>query len=206
MSFIVPTISMSGVFTLELPFQSKLLKDTVYQCVAIRRIDELMSAGIDPFTVFYGPESLTITRYEDDVAKGVMIVSLKAIGTQEIVHVPTSYILSCPKAGGVAYTVMGLSFSIGAVPNTTDLNPMKDKLVTMVKETLGIDTTVNVLALSPTTIVDTTVHNGLVATRNESIVNTPTDHSLYLATLSELNNAKQKILELETYIMNLNPQ
>jgi hypothetical protein len=198
-----PTIGLSGVFKLADPFAAKMLKNVVYQCVAVRRIDELILSGTDPFKTYYAPNNISITKYEADVATDVMIVSLKAIGTQEVVHVPNTYITSCPQAGGVAYTAIGAAVSLGALPNNTNLDYLSDLFKKLVRETLGVVATVNYMSMSPTEVVTDTTHESLVIARNELISNTPTDRSQLLKTLAELQAAKQKVIELEQYIITL---
>lgn len=199
---LIPKISQTGIFDLDLPFKNKLLPDVVYVCVAVRRIDELINSGVDPFKSFYLPHNLDITKYEQDVANGMLIVTIKAIGTQELLHVPSTYILGLPKAGGVAYTALSACVELGPLPNDYNLQVLKDRLKDLVKDVVGIaNAEVFIAATSTTKIVSDKTHEGLVAARQVNIAATPTDRALLLAEIEKNRALTQKVAELEKFII-----
>ena len=199
--FLTPNIGAIGVFHLFAPFKNKLLPKTLYQCIAIRKLEDYVCNNEDAFALIYEPLLISKERYQDDLAAGAMVVTLKAIGTHEFVLVPNSYIEKLPVTEGVSYTVMGLGVSLGAIPNDTDLTYLKDRITTLVAETLGVNSTINALALSPTSVVDMTTHKSILLARELLIKENPTDRAKYLETKAKLDELQVRYNELEQYVI-----
>lgn len=203
MSDLIPDVNSAGTFVLDAPFD-KALKDSVpYTCVAVRKLDDIVALGIDPKAQYYdSPYQISADRYQSDLKNNVCIISLQS-PTGEVVYVPSSYIRSFPKGGGVLYTTVALAISLSALPKTTDLSYLKQQMTDMVLSTLGIDSTVNVLTLSNDTLISQDSHNSIESARKAKITNNETDRAARLRL--EAANAVQatKIQQLEQYILSL---
>lgn len=206
MANIVPDIGVNGVFSLKEPFNNLLIKDIGYTCTAVRQLTDIIKAGGDPQALYYTPYNLDSTIYNADVKNNVCIVSLQSSKGGDTVYVPSSYVLSFPKTGGIPYTVTGLGISLGAIPDGLDLTYLKSRIQTVVKDTLGLvsDVEIKTLALSETTLVNQDSHNALETARKNNIADTQTDYSKLLAVTKKYQEAVKKIRELENFIISKN--
>jgi hypothetical protein len=202
---LLPAIGTTGIYTLLPPFETKLLTNVSYRCAAVRRLEDIVAAGANPFTEHYEPAQISRAKYEEDMAAGVCIVSLIA-GSGAWVYVPSSYIASMPDQNGIPYSVMLLGVKLSALPDSQDLALLKSKIVDTVTEYLGIDSEIREVVVSPPMLISRTEHNALEASRQEAISNVETDYAKLLAKTAQLNAALLKITELENYIISLQPQ
>jgi len=203
---LVPQIGASGIWTLLAPFDRMLTPNTNYSCRALRTIDDLLADGIDPYGKYYNPTGTPIDRatYEADVAAGVQIVTLmSASGTPA--YVPSTYIQSYPAAGGVPYAVVCMAVQIPAIPESLDLGPCKTQILSIVKDTLGMDATITEVQLTEVTLIDQATSQRYEAARQANITNSTTDNAKLIAAQNALAAAQQQIALLEAYIKNNPP-
>lgn len=200
---LVPSIGASGLYTLKSPYDTLLLAEVAYTCVAIRRIADLIDEDEDPKTTYYTAKSLSESVYTADLELDVCIISLQPNTGGEIVHVPSTYIASYPSGSGIKYAVMGLGISLGAVPVSLDLTYLKSKVTDIIAENLGIEATTNTLQISPVTLIDQDTHKRLETARTAAITDMETDNQKYLAYKAKYEAAVEKIAALEEYIVNL---
>jgi hypothetical protein len=73
---LVPQIGAAGIYTLLSPFDTMLVSGVNYTCKAVRTIDDLLAAGVDPYAAYYNPTGTPIDKatYTADVAAGVQII------------------------------------------------------------------------------------------------------------------------------------
>jgi hypothetical protein len=203
MSQLIPAIGVKGRFVLAAPFAAKLLPNTSYTCVAVRRLEDVVAAGEDPQALYYTPNGLDAARYNADLADNVCIVSLQAaIG--EWLYVPSSSITAMPDQGGVPYTVTALAVNLGAIPNSLNLLYLKNQISEVVAATLGVVAPpIHAVALSPTTNVSQTEHDTLEAAREANRVETVTDRANLLAVTAQRDAALTRIAQLENQLKTL---
>jgi hypothetical protein len=200
---LIPMLGATGAYALNAPFQNDLLPNTNYSCVAIRELREIVASGGDPFTDYYAPKSIDKSHFTNDSQNGVCIISLQA-ADNSIVNVPSSYIASYPDGGGVPYRVMALSIKLGSVPDDLDLSVIATKVQNDVKDIIGVDKPVSIIALSNVTLISQDDAARLEAARKANIAASDTDHAQLLAVTAERDAALQKIQELEAYIITQN--
>lgn len=198
---IIPTIGARGIWTLLDPYTTVLAPGVVYACTGLRTIADVQAAGIDPYATYYNPTGTPIdrTKYDQDVAAGVMIVSLLS-DDGNTVYVPTTYIKSFPAAGGVPYSVICLAVELPAIPEYVDLSAIKQIIADRVMDTIGVTCTVTEVKLSNTTLIDQQTSKGYEAARQANISNKTTDNAKLMAVSAQLQQAQQKIAALEQYI------
>lgn len=201
---LTPPIGSSGIFQLGSPYAALLQSQVTYTCDAVRKMSDIIKLGIDPHTQYYLPHSLDRTVYETDLQNGESIVSLRSNGGHWV-YVPTSYVLSYPNANGIPYTALVLGINIGAVPNYLDLSAVKARIVDLVRETIGVSSTVTQVAISPTKSLPQTDHNAVEAARVANITATKTDRALMLEMKTQRDALLQRNQELEAYIASLSP-
>lgn len=197
---ILPIIGTTGLYNLKAPFETALMANTPYTCIAVRRLSDIVAAGGEPQVEYYQPYNLSDDAYQADLANDVCIISLQAAGS-ETVYVPSSYLASYPDIGGVPYTVLALAINIGALPDALDLTYLKTKLNADIVEVLGVDTTINVAAISRPSLMPYDMHNSLEAARQAKITAVKTDYAKYLEAQTALDQARTRIAELEAYIL-----
>lgn len=203
MSGFTPSVGVRGIYTLLAPFDTKLIPNVPYNCIAVRRLADIVAAGGDPKADYYTPNGLTDQNYADDVAANACIITLQA--DEAIVeYVPSSYIASFPELGGVPYTQLLLAMNIGAIPDSMDLSYVKGRLADVVLENLGVTTEVKTVAASFPTVLSDVEHAALVAARQLIVGTVTTDHAKFLEANTQLAAAQAKIAELEAFIISLN--
>lgn len=197
---IIPPIGYPGIFKLRDPFNTLIVPDVIYTCQAVRRIEDLIASGMDPYNEFYYKHKLTPDMYKNDLLLGVCIITLQSVGGGSVVYVPSTYIESYPQAGGVSYTVLGLAVDLGALPDTTNLSLLTDKVKSVVQNTIGVIPEIKPVAISASTLVPHLEHDTLERSRLLNIENSQTDYAKVLRLESQNQSLVQKVQELEKYI------
>lgn len=165
---LLPDIGSSGLYELALPFSTRLIPNTQYVCRAIRKLNEIIAKGIDPYQEYYAPNGLSTPDYETDLNNGVCIVALQA-GSGTWVYVPSSYILKFPNTNGVRYTVTALAVSLGAIPDGYNLTPLQGLIDSTVYAALGIHPTFKAIAVSNPAMVPAEDHVRLENARTANV-------------------------------------
>lgn len=203
---LVPPIGAAGTYVLKAPFQSDIVADQIYTCVAIRRLGEFRLLGIDPFTQYYEPKEITASQYELDVTQGdVCIVSLQSPSGQ-LAFVPSTYIESYPNPNGHRYTPVILAVDIGSIPDVLQLSAMRTAVADIVKTYLGINSvSITSIAVGESKMVSQQDHNALEAARLGRVTVTKTMYT-QIQELQALNaSLTARNQELENYVLTHTP-
>lgn len=200
-TYLVPTISLRGLYELRAPWQNDLQVNTAYTCTAVRRLSDIVSEGKDPYTLFYVPKNISKDLYDQDVDNGVLIVTLQT-SDGATVRVPNSYIAKIPGAGAVPYNVLILSVNLGAIADSKDLSPYLTKVEELTLATLGIEATANLAVVSNTQMLTKQEADAVEAARDDKISQTYTDYSEVLALKEQLRIAKEQYDNLVTWTQN----
>lgn len=196
-----PNIGAMGNYKLKAPFQSTLLENVAYTCIAIRRFADMRKLGVDPFEQLYKPNGLNQVVFQQDEANGAAVITLSDASGQNF-YIPSTYILEFPSLGGYPYSVMGLSVVIGSLYNQYDMTPVINAVKDAVRTFTGITpTSITPIVLSQTTYIDSEAHDAINLNRLQSIEvsNTP---SAELTRLREQNAIlTDRVRELEAYIV-----
>lgn len=188
---LIPELNASGVYTLLAPFNTALIANLAYTCIAVRKLVDVVALGIDPKAKYYDPYNIDAVRYNNDLAAGVCIVSLQSSGG-DVVYVPSSYIKSFPKGGGIPYTPLILGVSLGAVPDTLDLSYLHTQITTVVFDTMGITPEIKTVAVGNTEQLDVDVHRAREAARVLNVTNNKTDRAKLLELQARYDSLQQK--------------
>lgn len=201
---LIPEIGATGSFTAKSPFDSKINDKQTYQCMAVRRLSDLVALGDDPFVDYYQPIGLAESVYKADLAAGVCLVSLQSSSGRWI-YIPNTYLLTYPGMSGVKYHCVVLGVALGAIPVNLDVSALKSQISNLVKDTLGVNNEIKVVVVSPEALVSQESHTYLEAARVAKITNKTTDSAKLAKAQSELATTRLKVTELETYIKTHSP-
>lgn len=199
MSNLIPPLGAKGIYELSNPFNVKLIPNTVYECVAIRKIVDLVELNVDPFDTFYNPENIPITKYNQDVVAGVTIVSLLS-SSGDVVYVPSTYITKYPNSNGIRYTGLLLAINLGPIPDFLNLNPVRQKIAEVVRDYIGVTSSTQLVAVSESKLIDNQTSTAIEASRAVNINNSNTDYSRYLQEKQMREALQQRVAELEQHI------
>lgn len=200
MAGFIPTPGTKGLYKLLEPFQSSLMVGIPYECIAVRRLADVIASGVEPYTTYYEPVEISKEDYAKDVTANVCLISLQA-SVGHVVIVPSSYIAGHPDIGGVPYTQLILAATLGPIPDYMDLSHLQEKVKSVVTEYIGIEPTINLVACSLQAIVSNDEHDRIEEARKNNISNTSTDYAKYLDAQAKLEAATTRIRELERYIL-----
>jgi hypothetical protein len=130
-----PQLYASGKFVLTAPFIAN--PQVNYVCNAIRSFDDIYELNEDVFERYYAPLGLTTTRFNEDRAAKVCIVTLIAENS-EIIYVPDSFIESFPDLSGTKYSRIVISLDLQALPDAINLQFVIQRIKDATQETIGI--------------------------------------------------------------------
>lgn len=197
---IIPPLGSIGTYTFRAPFDTTLSQTDMYTCQATRTISELLSDNVDVLAKYYIANGLSEVDYNLAVKNNTVIVTLQAdVGVW--VHLPANYIITPPVSNGIPYHVIALGISLGPIPVSTNLAPIKSSMVNLIRDNFGIISDVKELQVSKVKIVP---YANDVAIRNarKSLITVKTTDTARLLTLQQnYNNALLKIQQLEAYIL-----
>lgn len=199
---LIPPVGIAGLFQLASPFNNVLQTNVSYRCDAIRRINDLIALGVDPFEEYYQPFGLTQAQYDQDLINRVSIITLVS-DANHFVRVPSTYLLAYPDINGVPYHVLLLGVELGAIPNYKDLTGLKQAITNLVRDTIGIVPTIREAVVSAEQKVSQQDHEVLEAARSNLIINTQTDRAKLYAAQAELATLRGQHSQLESYVKNL---
>lgn len=196
----IPPIGTSGVWTLNAPFATKLVAGAPYTLIGIRKLVDIVASGGDAEADYYTPNNLTPADYLSDVAADASILSLQD-GSGDIVYVPSTYMNNYPNIGGEQYRVLALGVNLGLVPDNLDLSNVVAKVASDIKDTIGIVSKVDVVAISQPVIKSAVDAATLEAARQNNILSSDTDYAKYLQMKNERDAALVKVANLEAFIL-----
>ena len=201
MANLIPQIGATGKYQLQTPFDAQIKENAVYTCIAVRRLGDFVSIGRDPKALYYDANELGDNAWErDSLDPDVCIVTLVSKAKQTI-YVPTTYILSYPDLGGIPYTVRLLGINLGAIPDTMDLSNLITSIENLVKDTVGIESTAQTVAVSETKIISQEDHETIEDARLDLITVDKTDRATVLELQAIVQAQLTRIQELEQYIV-----
>lgn len=162
---IIPSVGMEGYFTLKTPFDSKLIANEKYTCMAVRYIGDYLANNEDVYTTVYAENGLSQTDYDNDVLANVLIVSLKSV-TGQWIYLPNTYMLGFPITNGIQYHNVMIGIALGAIPTTKDLTGLLAELKDQVYDGLGIEAELKTVQMSKPILVTYENHTQIEQVRN----------------------------------------
>lgn len=143
---VVPSIGMSGIWTLKPPLDTYLPEQAIYTCKAIRSISEYIEQGTDPYDFIYSPLGIPEEDYNDDYNENVYIVSLQG-EEGSWVYIPVTYIDSFPFTAGIVHERKGLVLSFPLLPSETNYDLLIDKAIEYSELILGVTPETSVVSI-----------------------------------------------------------
>lgn len=198
MALMTPPLHTKGVYTLRAPFTAP--SDVIYECIAIRRLEDFTDKGENPLKLVYEPFGLTQAHLDADKAQNASIVTLRS-DRRPSIHVPDSFILNYPNVGSVEYQQVVLSLTLGAVPAFLDLEFVKDQIAAITSDTIGVTPTVTAHVAPSSGAVSQAQHDATEIVRNAAIANRTTDRARYLEQLAICETQAQQIRFLEQVLI-----
>lgn len=196
---ITPNIGAQGVYTLAAPFNALVIPNITYTCRAIRKLEDIIGNGEDPYDVYYKPHNLTKNDFLRNLNNNDCIVSLQSSAANWI-YVPSSYILSYPSGAGVKYQAMMIGISLGTIPSSLDLSNLETEIKDLVYHSIGVEATTKQVVVSADLLIDNDTSDTLETVRkNRTVVKESS--ALTIARLNQENITLQtKLAELERFI------
>lgn len=130
-----PLLSAKGIYSVLPPFE--LSVGGIYECIALRKYDDLVELGVDVYEEYYLPHSITEVAYKEDVEAGVVLVTLVDQHGQYL-YIPDSYITGYPNQEDLTYHHVVLGMSMGPLPDTVSLDFLKQQLAEKASEVIGL--------------------------------------------------------------------
>jgi len=198
---ILPSIGAKGAWNLKAPYNSLLIADLEYECKAIRKLSELLTTGVDVFTLYYDNVGVNKTVFDDHVKNDYSIISMVSTSGKWL-FIPSPFINGWPDSNVVPYVVMGLLANLGPIPNTLNPTFLIDKVKNVIQANIGLTPTVQFITLSEPKNKSWLDHDSLETLRLSNITDTSTDYVRRLKAEDDLEKALLKINQLETWIKN----
>ncbi len=199
MSNLIPSIGSKGVYRLAEPFNT-LIKDIAYTCIAVRRLTDFIIAGRDPKVLYYTKHGIDDSIWDRDSSDPeVCIITLRSDSGQ-FVYVPSTFILSYPNLNGVPYTTRVLGINLGAIPDSMDLSPLYNSISNLIRDKIGINSTVKSVAISNTKLKTKEEHDTFENARLQLVQSSQTERSRIIELEALVDKLKQTNNALEQYI------
>lgn len=199
--FIVPPINTVGVINLAPPYTNEVSANVPYTVSAIRTLSDIAASGQDPYELYYKPVSISAADYASDLARGVVIISLKS-PSGEWVYVPNSYLLTAPVGTGVPYTEMIVAVNLGPLPDSLSLAYFKSAVQELARDLMGKENAMVQSMVASETIYLTLEDSKTIEAARQAIMDEViTDRAKYLNEQKLRLQAVAKIAEYEAWML-----
>jgi hypothetical protein len=196
---IIPSIGSTGVYELRSPFNAKMMANERYTLQAVRRISDYVANNEDAYMDIYQPNGIGQEEYDQDSADNMYILSLQS-GNGHWLYVPARYVVKYPITNGIPYRSFALSVALPLMPADRDYSFLDIAITNLIHDTLGVTPVVTQIETSKVILVDKAKHDIKRTERDAARQGTTTDRSRYMKAEQSLQEARAKILALETYI------
>ncbi len=201
MAYPLPSIGAKGTYTLSAPFNTIILPDDEYTCMAIRNISDYLANNDNVEQTVYLNNTLTAADYISDLKANMPIVSLQSqVG--HWLYVPARFIVTFPITNGVPYHNVMLGVNIGAQPVNLDLTFLMTAISNVVKDNLGVTPEIKSVEISKIVSISTTQDSQVQTARKALMNTTMTDTARYKNLQVMYAEAIAQVQALEQYIVN----
>lgn len=185
-----PVVYTRGIYSLRSPFVAA--SDKLYKCTAVRGYRELIDNGEDIFKLYYEPQGLSKSNYQEDLQVDACICALRA-DTGETVYVPDTYIVGLPDQSVPEIGLFVVSAIIGPVRLNVDLSHMKAKVAEIISDTTGLEPEVNVDVLDNNNVMTPVQAASLETARIARIKNRETTYAEVLRLRTENAELREQV-------------
>lgn len=207
MANLTPKLGDVGHFTVKLPWTISDSKR--YTVIAVRTFDDVYKTGKDVYDTIYKPMGLVEgVPYNGTpfVFEAERLLKPNVISLQDpegaIIYVPDTYITSYPSVNDVAYQLVILSVSLGPLPVTCDVEPIKAMVADMVSTYFGKGSTCQINVIPVTDTPNAVQHTALEAARLALPLVSQSTLTQLKAGEATLTAANQQIATLTTMLRN----
>lgn len=197
---LIPSIGMKGIWTTIAPFDTALTASTVYECVSVRKLADVIASGEDGYAKYYKPYAAPLTDYVNDARSGTCIISLVS-GNGQWRYIPSNRILATPSMAGVKYNRLVMGITLGELPDTMDLSPLSEAVALAVHHFLAIDAPVQLIVTSATILKTQDDHTARMASINASRDLNKNDYTRNVELTAEVLSLRNKLAIAERYIL-----
>ena len=203
--YTIPTINTKGNFKFKPPYNVKEYESEIFTVDAIRSIKDMIASGEDPYKGVYQPIGMSEADYNKDSENKVPIVVLKG-SNNRFLYVPANRITTIPLVEGREYQQMALAVNMGYLPCDYDLTTLSNDIIETVYNITGIKSTVELVRTSGVLKVDYTKHDTFMKLLENKKSVTKSWKTKYLELEEKYNALKILIQQLESTILNTNPE
>jgi len=199
MANIIPFIGATGFYTLLAPFDTKINIDEQYTTKAIRSISDYISNNEDIKALVYDANGILSTVYDRHVLDDIEIIALQS-DLGHWVYVPSPYISKYPDPNGVVYKTTMIGVSLPPLPVDLDLHLLDTDISNLIIDRLGVTPIIKQVETSKPVLVSDAIDVQHTTDRLALTNGDITDRTKVLTLQTTLQQALNKITELETYI------
>lgn len=199
MANIIPFIGATGFYTLLAPFDTKINIDEQYTTKAIRSISDYISNNEDIKALVYDANGILSTVYDRHVLDDIEIIALQS-DLGHWVYVPSPYISKYPDPNGVVYKTTMIGVSLPPLPVDLDLHLLDTDISNLIIDRLGVTPIIKQVETSKPVLVSDAIDVQHTTARLALTNGDITDRTKVLTLQTTLQQALNKITELETYI------
>lgn len=202
MSYVLPTIGVSGIFELAGDLQNKINATETYTCQGIRTIWDYESVNEDIKKKAYLDNGLTEDQYLADKEVNMHILSLQGHMGMWI-YVPARFVLRYPDHNGVRYQAKIVTIGLPPMPMDTDLDGLVSELRSKTISATGIEPQIKVVEASHPVMVSSEEHAQITATR-AAAMNGYVTQDVTIGNLQRtVDEQRHHIEQLEAFIASL---
>lgn len=199
MEDVYPSVGMAGAFVCAPPFNNLINPQLRYECVAVEFLRGLVAEGQDPLEDIYIKYSLGIGQYQTDLERDIKILTLQA-ASGDIFKIPNSFILSLPDPNGVRYSLVMLGISLSAIPESVDLELIKNEVKELIFNRIGVRSEVKEMVYGASTLLTQSEHASIEAARLNNITNNNSNLKRVQELTLTVERLTQRLQMLESYI------
>lgn len=200
MSRLTPALNSHGRFVVSEPYNQNIKASAIYTCIALRKFDDLVELGEDIYKRYYQPLGLPVSRYQQDVAANVIIVSLMDTAGN-VLYVPDSFVVSFPNQGDEAYNHVVVSCSLGPIPKYVDVAFLEQQIAAAASELIGVEPKTFVDSIDMLDAVTPIQHETLEAARLSRIETRVTDRAKVVALTAQNAALQEQINVMKQYLI-----
>lgn len=201
----LPSLGMSGFYTLAEPYASLISATTQYRCEGVKSLSAAVAEGMDPLNSVYLANGDTKESFQSDLSLGISLVTLSS-STGSLVVFPSKALLKVPDGAGVIYRNTVLSIALSALPESQDMTVLRNEIQELVRSQFGIRAATYLTTVGAAALLSQTQHEAVQAARQAQI---ETNESLITTNLklqADLTQARSRLSVLEAYVLaNLPP-
>lgn len=195
----LPSLGMSGIFTLKAPYNNLVLPTTQYQCTGIESLAGAVAANKDPFANYYEPNGATEVDFNADLKDNAYLITITS-GIGEVVTFPSSALVSLPDADGVIYRNVAMTVSLSSISDDTDLTDLSSQVSDLVLNTLGVKSSVYLTQVGSMTVLTREQSTALESARQLNIATRTSPLYDNMQKDIQIAALQQKVSDLENYI------